>query len=164
MKARGLFLIPALIALSGCTVSHTDATGASSSGQAEVRATGTPVTAEEVREKAGEAIDVTSAYMNQERVKMQADISATLKTLDEKIADLKLRADQASGEQKFNLDRERADLQARKTDLEKLRDQAADTGQSAWKAMKENWKRMQADIQEKVREHQAAETEKDGKG
>lgn len=116
------------------------------SGQGEPQRANRPVTLSEVTAKSKDTLETTATYLGQEKEKIQARMSVTLQKLDQQIARLRSEAGQAEQQRKNELNLQISDLQASKARLIDMREHVGGATETAWNAVKQNWNRMEIDI------------------
>jgi|GEM_PF-3473535 len=104
------------------------------------------VTLSEVTAKSTDTLKTTATYLGQEKEKIQARMSVTLQKLDQQISLLRNEAGQAGQERKSELNQRISNLEDNKARLVDLRKQMGGATETAWNALKQNWNRMEIDI------------------
>lgn len=135
--------VPAIILLlAGCS----ETTSTTVNEQETTVDRGSNISLDEVKEKSREAWKTTSAFLNQEKSRLSAEMDVRMQELDEKIAALTRKADKATGKAKDDLNRRIDTLEVDKSRLTDMRDKANEAGQSAWAGIKSAWNKLEADI------------------
>jgi hypothetical protein len=104
--------------------------------QKEAAKTETPVTSEEVKKQAGEAMETAVAYTQQQMHEYQNNIAAKLDDYSRKISELKAKSEEMTGDAKAMAEQKLADLQASKQGAEQKLKELKNASGKAWEDMK----------------------------
>lgn len=122
-----IMLIPILVmTLAGCQRNTTLETPPTDNSAA------TNVTAQEVKQQMGEALQTTRAYVAQNKDRYIAEITQKLHDLDQKITHMSNQVEHASGEQKANENRALNTWQEKRAALEQHLAELKASGEESW--------------------------------
>jgi len=113
-----------------------------------------PITLAEVAEKSKDALDTTTAYLQQEKQSLQSRMSVLQAKLDREIANLRAEWEQANQQRKQELNGKIVGLQEAKTKLVDMQGQVdqkiGQTTRAAWEKLKRNYNRMEMDLNGRI--------------
>ncbi len=103
------------------------------------------VSADKVAEKAGEAVDAAKTYAVEKKTQLQEQVDTKLKEYQERIDELKVKADKATGDAKNKFNEAMAEWNEKK---ESLKEQLEELKT----ATAENWAKVEARINQGIEE------------